>query len=381
MSIGPAQHRFFRAPANRRWIALAIASVLLHLTLVGWISGNINIPALHDQTSTAITAQLHRAQQSAPVAVPKPEAVRRKPKAPPRPRPAALPEPAAEAYSETALSAQDMAIPDIDLAEASAAFLALEGIAPVNEAPASEIPISEPPVSEIQSAPSAEPDLRHYKISIPPSAELKYDVQALRDGQMVYGSGKISWQSDGNSYTVNGEASILFFTLLSFKSAGVIDDFGVAPEIYSEKRFRRPETNTHFHRERNTISFSASTATYPRKGGEQDRASIIWQLTGIGRGDGEKFIPGAEIDLFVAGVRDAEPWRIRVLDQEEIDIGSGKVAAWHVVRIPKPGSYDQTLDIWLAPQHEWYPVKLRFTETNGEYLDMLLSDLTAIAAD
>ena len=46
------------------------------------------------------------------------------------------------------------------------------------------------------------------------------------------------------------------------------------------------------------------------------------------------------------------------------------------MRIPRQGSYDQKLDIWLAPQQGWYPVKLRYTETNGDYLDMALSKLT-----
>jgi hypothetical protein len=48
-----------------------------------------------------------------------------------------------------------------------------------------------------------------------------------------------------------------------------------------------------------------------------------------------------------------------------------------VVRAPRPGSYEQKLDIWLAPQHWWYPVRLRFTETNGEYLDMAVTALQA----
>jgi hypothetical protein len=181
-------------------------------------------------------------------------------------------------------------------------------------------------------------------------------------------------------YTVDGEAGILFFTLINFRSSGEIDQSGVAPELYSEKRFRRSETNTHFHRERNTISFSASTVSYPREGGEQDRASIIWQMTAIGRGDSEKFVADAEFDFFVAGVRDGEPWRMRVVGLEEIETGNGRASAWHLVRIPRPGSYDQKLDIWLAPQQEWYPVKLRFTETNGDYLDMSLSGSTLAAA-
>ncbi|OGB27712.1 MAG: hypothetical protein A3I66_07565 [Burkholderiales bacterium RIFCSPLOWO2_02_FULL_57_36] len=373
MPIAPVQHRYDHAPASRRWVALLIGSLLLHFILLDWIGGNLNMSPPLDQTPPTMTAQLYSVPSPTPPVPAKPKAARQKPAARPKPpnqAKAAPHEPVAGSQSEAG-SAQHMETPGIDLAQATQALAALENETLENVLPA----------SEIQNIASSEPDLQHYKVSIPPSAELKYDVQALRDGQMVYGSGKISWQSDGGNYTVDGEASILFFTLLNFKSTGVIDGSGVAPVIYSEKRFRRSATNTHFHRERNTISFSASTVTYPRKGGEQDRASIVWQLTGIGRGDGEKFKPGAEIDFFVAGVRDAAPWRVRVIGEEQIEIGSGKVAAWHVVRVPKPGSYDQKLDIWLAPQHEWYPVKLRFTETNGEYLDMLLSNLTILAAN
>ena len=155
----------------------------------------------------------------------------------------------------------------------------------------------------------------------------------------------------------------------------MIDDFGVAPVLYNEKRFRKSATNTHFQRERNLISFSASTASYPRQGGEQDRASVIWQLAGIGRGDGGRFVAGADIDLFVAGVRDAETWRIHVVGQEQIEIDGQPTSAWHVVRAPRPGSYDQRIDIWLAPDRQWYPVKLRYTEASGDYLDLLLSNL------
>lgn len=219
-------------------------------------------------------------------------------------------------------------------------------------------------------------DKTHYHVSPPPSVELQYDVQKVsHEGNPIYGRGKIAWHIDGDHYVINGEAGMLFITALSFKSEGVIDEFGVAPVLYSEKRFRRSETNTHFHRERNTISFSASTQTYPRQGGEQDRASIIWQLVGIGRGDSAKFAPDAEFDMFVAGVRDGEVWRLEVVGEEEIDTGGVKTKAWHVMRMPRAGSYDQKLDIWLAPQAGWYPIKIRYTENNGDYLDMSVSNL------
>jgi hypothetical protein len=376
-----------KKPRSWRWALLLAASLLLHVIAFNWADGRIGLPALRDQTPTVISTELlSMPPPSVPVAAvpPVPD------KATPKPRPklrsrranakpaSSVPEPAPQ-VAETA--------PDVPPAGMEAPGTSIE---PATEMPASassETPNPAPAAVAEQKPEQAKTDEKaaqqtiHYKINPPPSAELKYDVQALREGQTVYGHGKINWQAAGNNYTVTGEAGILFFTVLNFRSEGMIDEFGVSPVLYSEKRFRKSETNTHFHRERNTISFSASTVAYPRKGGEQDRASIIWQLAGIGRGDADKFTPGADIDLFVAGVRDAETWRIHVVGREDIEVGTGKANAWHVVRIPRPGSYDQKIDIWLAPEQEWYPIKLRYTETNGDFLDMSLSNMHFLAAN
>ncbi len=221
----------------------------------------------------------------------------------------------------------------------------------------------------------------HYQIDLPPSAALSFDVHAFSDNLDWFGSSTLTWKTDGMHYTIDGEVYARFFakvTFLTFTSSGDINEFGIAPELYTEKKRNRASSNTHFDRERNLVSFSASTATYPRVGGEQDRASLIWQLAAIGRGDSEKFAAGKVIDLFVAGVRDGEVWRMQVVDREDIRLLSGHVQAWHVVRQPRPGSYEQRLDIWLAASQQWYPVRLRFTETNGDYLEMSLSNLKTL---
>lgn len=216
-------------------------------------------------------------------------------------------------------------------------------------------------------------------IDPPPPVLLKYAVQSKKDGKSVYGSGKISWQTDGNAYAVKGEASVLFFTVLEFRSEGAFDNFGVAPLLYSEKRFRKSATNTHFRSDPKVVSFSASTLTYPRQGGEQDRASIIWQLAALGRGNSNFFAPGLQIEIMVAGVRDAEIWPIRVIGLEQIQLPAGQMAAWHLMRQPRPASFDQKIEFWLAPQHQWYPVRLRYTENNGDYLDMAASVIEPVA--
>jgi hypothetical protein len=219
-----------------------------------------------------------------------------------------------------------------------------------------------------------------YRADPPPAAELRYDVQGLTNGQKTYGRGRITWQSGAGTYTVTGEAGILFFNVLEFASEGSIDDRGVAPELYREKRFRKPTTNTYFDREQNRITFSAVDVSYPRLGGEQDRASVVWQMVAIGRGSPETFRPGAMMELSVAAVRKFENWRLEIVGEEKIEVGTGVVHTWHVTREPRAGSDDQRIDIWLAPQNEWYPVQIRYTEPDGDFLNMSLSAVTAITA-
>ena len=367
-----------------RWAGLVGASILLHLLALQQAGGWLHMPDWRAPAPEApvIVAQLKAPSPPKPAAAPAPK--RPTPARQARPARPKAPQPVPIAEAATQARPADQGIRETVIAlppqrPLDAPFAALDALA-AEHAPSGSDARPAPQDTSKEKLAASPQDNTPFRVDPPPSAELKYDVQALRGGETVYGSGKIRWQTEGDRYTVIGEASILFFTLLNFRSEGMLDDFGVAPVLYSEKRFRRSATNTHFHRERNTISFSASEAQYPRKGGEQDRASLIWQLVGIGRGDSTRFAPDAEIDLFVAGVRDAETWRLRIVGLEQIEINGETMPSWHIVRTPRPGSYEQRLDIWLAPERDWYPVKLRYTENNGDYLDLLLSKLNLLNA-
>lgn len=346
--------------AKRRWTALFTGglgvlalSLSLHLAALLWAGGHIGLPSPLRADPATVTVQLQPARpqvRAAAAASPPPAPVTQKLRAAsPRPRKPAPPAPAVVATVPTAPAAVETT-PAAEVAAVPARVTA---------------PVEQP-------AASAEPARR---FRVPPPVELKYDVQSLRDGKVVYGRGKIAWRTDGGRYRIEGEAGVLFFTVLNFQSLGAIDDFGVAPEVYTEKRYRRDETITNFQRDTGRIHFSASDASYPRAGGEQDRASVVWQLAAIGLGDAARFAPGAQLELFVAGVRDAQSWVIEVIGLEQTETPAGSTAAWHVVRAPRPGSPEQKLDIWLAPQQSWYPVRLRYTETNGDYLDMAVTAL------
>ena len=230
------------------------------------------------------------------------------------------------------------------------------------------------PQAQEQTAPIAASSI-FTKVSLPPPAQLNYTVLAARDGRKVEGRGTINWQPSGGQYSISGDAGIIFLTVLNYKSTGSVDLSGITPELYVEKRFGKSETNTHFHRERKTISFSASTNSYPTSGGEQDRASVIWQIAAMGRGDSDKFTPGLNFGMLIAGTRSAAVWRVVINGKQSVRLTNETVQAWHLTILPVEQSQELQFELWLAPEKEWYPVKLVYSDKKSGFLELVLNKL------
>jgi hypothetical protein len=213
---------------------------------------------------------------------------------------------------------------------------------------------------------------------LPPSADLSYSIGARQHGFNLNGDAMLTWRANDSKYSINAESRVaLLGKLTENRSTGIVDSWGLAPTEYYDKRFRKDPTTATFDRGDKTITFSDGDKSYPIKGGEQDRVSVSWQLVAVARAAKDKFKPGSEWQFFVVGPRDADPWTFRVVGREKVQAGAslGEVDAVHVMRAPPPGSKDQTLDIWLAPGHEWYPVKLRFTDSDRDYVEQTLEKI------
>jgi hypothetical protein len=214
-------------------------------------------------------------------------------------------------------------------------------------------------------------------VDLPPSADLSYKIDARKKGISLGGDALVSWRAGNGSYAINSVARASFLgKILDNRTEGAIDAFGLAPTQFHEKRFRKDATTATFDRAAKSITFNDGKLSYPLLGGEQDRASVQWQLAAIARAAPDKFVPGSEWKFFVAGRRDAEVWTFKVLARENINTGMGPMAALHLVKVPAPDSSAQHIDLWLAPGHEWYPVKLRFSEEDGEFVQQTVDKIT-----
>lgn len=214
------------------------------------------------------------------------------------------------------------------------------------------------------------------KLSIPPSASLSYSIKAQQKGLTLSGEASVHWTYVGNRFSVTSTArSGLFGKILESTSEGNIDEHGLAPARFTQKRFRKGSTTTSFDRAARTIRFSRPVPAYPLKGGEQDHSSVIWQLISMARATPARFKPNSEWQFLVAGDHDVDPWTFKVANQERIRTPYGEINTVHLVRSPSPDSGKQQLDIWLAPSMEWYPVRLRYSEPDGEYIEQVLEGI------
>ncbi|WP_159627666.1 DUF3108 domain-containing protein [Massilia puerhi] len=349
-------------PHRRRLLPVALVVLLHWIVLSVLLDVDLELPrhGAGEGGAATILAQVLPAPAPPP---PPPPAPLPLPQAEPPPLPVIPPLPAelgspAENSGVTPDNAPDNAPAAADGVPGGAGTPALEAPPPAPETPPAPAAPAAPAVSEI----------RRYKVDMPPPATITLDVARTdKDGAEWSGEAVLAWQANDDSYQIKVEAGIrVVFTrvnLVVLTSEGAVGVAGFAPIKMTEKRRGRSLTATHFNWGDNRVTFSSSQAAYPLVAGAQDKASVPLQLSAIARGDVKQL--SGDIDIFVGEERDAAVYRFNVVGQEVIDTRLGKLQTWHLTRPPVPGSYRSTLDIWLAPQHGWYPVRIRNTEANG----------------
>ena len=213
-------------------------------------------------------------------------------------------------------------------------------------------------------------------LNLPPPAQLHYVIRADIKGLTVEGKGFIDWDGNRQSYRLLSETrTALTGILLSEKSEGSVDRSGFAPTSFSSKRFRTESVATYFDRKAGKIQFPGDGPPQVLRGGEQDRLSVLWQLLCLARTSPARFTPGSQWTFFVLGQQDGEDWMFEVKDRQPLRTPLGELDALHVVRVPAENSNSPRMDIWFAPALEWFPARLRLTETNGDYIEQSLEKM------
>lgn len=341
-------------PLSRPRLAIALAvSLLLHLLLVGGLRGI-------DHTAEPDDGPVIHAALVAPPPPPPPEpepvpAARPAPKAPPKVRrPRSVPpvsEPvdgtaAASPASQPALSASDDGV------------AADAGTGARDQAGEDHMP----PVGDDAVA------VRPQDV-LPGEAKIEFEVyrgDALRIGESRY-----HWVHDGQRYRMDtvtettGLAALLKPLRIDQRSEGELADDGLRPQRFSQisSSGKPPEETVVFDwaGSRVMLRSGAKTMDEALTPGAQDMASlwleVIWRAQ-----------YGGSFDFAVATGRRYSPrWFVPDEDSSSLETGLGRLLVKRVAMRALPG--DNQIEVWLAPDLRWLPVRIRYTDRKGDVYD------------
>ena len=200
--------------------------------------------------------------------------------------------------------------------------------------------------------------------NVPASVRLKYLVQANKFPFSV--NAELAWQTGAQTYDARLTISA-FGQARTQTSRGQITAQGLAPLRFSDKY--RSEVAAHFNRETGKATFSANTPDVLLSPGAQDRLSILLQLGAMAAGSPVQFTEGTTLAVQTVGPRDADTWLLTVQGEEPLVLPGGAQTGLKLLRKPRK-EFDQRVEVWLGKDMAYLPIRLKITETNGDYLDL-----------
>lgn len=317
----------------------------------------------------------------APPPPPPPKKVQKKPKPPP-PEP---PEPDTEADAEALMDAA----PAYELPSDPTPVLDTPAPAEVGEpgsvATDEPAPPPDPAASDLAKAAPTALDAASGgtgaasslpPAQLPPSARLRYDVAAKVKGFAFSAGGQLDWFEDGARYEARLEVSAFLLGSIIQTSTGRVSATGLAPDRFSDKR--RNEKSAEFDRTNQRIRYSSNAKVDTLLTGAQDQVSISLQLAGLLNAN-PQYAEGQTLSLPVSGASSTETWRFDIGPETTLDLPAGPMLTRVLTRQPRSGR-DKKVQIWLAPTLENLPVRIRISESNGDFIDQSLEEMPALSA-
>jgi hypothetical protein len=213
-------------------------------------------------------------------------------------------------------------------------------------------------------APADELVVFHYVI--PGSTRLKYDVKGEVKGFPYFANGELLWLQDGKTYDARLEISHFLLGARVQTSKGQLTPHGLEPIRFGDKV--RSEVAAHFEYSKGKVTFSANTPDAPLQMGAQDQLSVFIQLASMLGGEKDRVLPGDLIPFQAVGPRSSEDWSFKVGAAETLSLPGGTIKAVKLSRDPT-GEHDPKVEVWLAPDMDFLPVRIRLSQPNGDFVE------------
>ncbi len=349
------------SPGLRPLAALTAVVVLAHALVLH--EASLSLSPGDAPTPRTVALNTRSVPPPAPEAAPAPAPATPPPapKAPRPPRPVATPPTPSEAPVFQS-NPPEPSVERTDSATDSIAYITPTfAVPPPEAAPA--------PAAAASSAETAPVDGATLSAAVPPSTRLLYDLEGQARNLQYHARGEVLWRQDGQRYHLRLSVSAFLIGSRSQTSEGDITPQGLAPRRYADKW--RGEQAAHFNRETGRITFSVNTPEAVLLPGAQDRLSLFIQIPALMAADPARLAAGNRFTLQTVSTREAEPWIIAAEGEERLTLPAGEVIAYKFTRAPRR-QYDTRLELWIAPSLNYLPVRIRVTQSSGDFVDQKL---------
>ncbi|HEX9180547.1 MAG TPA: DUF3108 domain-containing protein, partial [Burkholderiales bacterium] len=211
-------------------------------------------------------------------------------------------------------------------------------------------------------------------VALPARAELQYVVFYGESGFRA-GRARHLWELEGERYRIRtriepvGIVSWFYRGEFEHESEGRVTSQGLRPDHYVTQR-GRPERMEYvifdWEQRRATLSTAGLTFEAEAAPGTQDQVSFLHQLPFLLDGAGG-------FSMLIANGRRIERHEVEVVGEETIATERGEFRTLHLRRRPPEGG--AAVDLWLAPELGYLPVKLRMKNRKGDVVEQLLSSV------
>lgn len=206
-------------------------------------------------------------------------------------------------------------------------------------------------------------------VNVPPAVRLSYDFEGVISTPYT-GSAELLWQREGNNYTSQLVVRKFGLSLQTWTSKGTVGAQGLEPLRFVSKRLGKDEISANFVRPQNKITFSANTPEAALEPGAQDQLSVFMQLASIVAGEPGQWTAGKAVTFQAVGDRYAESWTFKAGALEPIKVPGGTFPAIKLTHEPT-AERSQKLELWYVPSVGYLPLRIRITESNSDFLDLL----------
>ena len=206
-------------------------------------------------------------------------------------------------------------------------------------------------------------------VRIPPSATLQFAAQGSAKGFQYSAKAQLRFKTDGLTYQAQQDVSAFLVGTRTQTSTGRVTAHGLAPQRFGDKA--RSERAAHLDPEKGRITYSGNDPEQPISTGAQDRLSIFLQLASMIAAGPERYPIGSIISIKVTSARAADVWTFVVEGPETLELPAGPRTTIRLARQAYK-RYDQKAQLWLAPDMQYLPVRIRITQANGDFADLQL---------